>query len=68
MKQYDFKPLIDFLTDDITLTELCYSLSSIYMRFTALRIENPDTICNDDTKQLYLLYRIIEILHEINNK
>lgn len=30
MKQYDFKPLIDFITDDITLIELSNSLSYIF--------------------------------------
>lgn len=66
MEQNAFKPLIDFMTDDITLAKLGNSLSSIYMRFTELRIEHPDTICYDDTEHLYFLRRIIEILHEMD--
>ena len=68
MKQYDFKPLIDFVTNDVTLAELSNSLSSIYMKFAALRIDNPNTICNDDSEHLYFLQRIIEILHEIDKQ
>lgn len=68
MEQNAFKPLIDFMTDDISLAELGNSLSSIYMRFTELRIEYPDIICNDDTEHLYFLRRMIEILYEIDKQ
>lgn len=68
MGQYDFKPLIDFMTDDITLIELSNSLSCIFMRFTEMRIDHPDTICTDDAEHLYFLRRVIESLNEIINK
>lgn len=65
MKQYDFTPLVDFITNDVSLEALSNSLSQIYMRFTEMRLDHVETISIDDSNILYDLRRIIEAVNEM---
>lgn len=65
MKQYDFTPLMDFITNDTSLEILSNSLSQIYMRFTEMRLDHVETISTDDSDILYDLRRVIEAVNDM---